>query len=289
MMNILRQTKWLENVQYTRHRLRTMKTKIFFFDLDGTLLNTEKQITPDTYAALLEWHDAGNLIAISSGRPLVSILQVIKEQKLEGFDPFAVAFNGSQIFSCRESRDIIRKNISLDEVREVSRLAKNIGLHCHSYDAGGILTPALNEEIEFYTRVVKLPIRVLPNFPEGITEPPCKMLCIDLQECGKLDEMISLINSDSLTTIRSNPRYLEVFNSGAGKGTAVKELAKYLGVDIADTCAAGDEENDMSMIEAAGCGAAMCNGNPLIFEKADMITTMDNDHDGLADIIRHNI
>ncbi|MBR6257160.1 MAG: HAD family phosphatase [Lachnospiraceae bacterium] len=266
-----------------------MRTKIFFFDLDGTLLNTEKQITPDTYAALLEWHDAGNLIAISSGRPLISILQVIKEQKLEGFDPFAVAFNGSQIYSCREKRDIIRKNISLDEVWEVSRTAKSIGLHCHSYDSEGILTPAINEEIKYYTRVVKLPIRVLPQFPEGLIDPPCKMLCIDLTESGKLDEMISLIKRDSLTTIRSNPRYLEVFNSTAGKGAAVRELADHLGIDITGTFAAGDEENDMSMIEAAGCGVAMCNGNPLIFDKADVVTDRDNDHDGLADIIRRNI
>ena len=266
-----------------------MKTKIFFFDLDGTLLNTEKQITPDTYAALCEWHDAGNLIAISSGRPLVSILQVIKEQKLERFDPFAVAFNGSLIYSCREGRSIIRKCISLDEVREVSSAAKSIGLHCHSYDEDGILTPALNEEIEFYTRVVKLPIKVLPDFPAGVTEPPCKMLCIALNESGKLDEMISLIKRDSLSTIRSNPRYLEVFNSGAGKGAAVCELAGYLGIDIADTFAAGDEENDMSMIEAAGCGVAMCNGNPLIFSKADIVTAADNDHDGLAEILKSSL
>ncbi len=266
-----------------------MKTKIFFFDLDGTLLNTQKQITPDTYAALCEWHDAGNLIAISSGRPLVSILQVIHEQKLEAFDPFAVAFNGSLIYSCREKRDIIRMSISLDEVREVSRIAKSIGLHCHSYNAEGILTPAMNEEIKYYTRVVKLPIKVLPDFPEGVVEPPCKMLCIDLEERGKLDEMKELLKRDSLTTIRSNPWYLEVFNSGAGKGAAVGELAEYLGIDIADTCAAGDEENDLSMIEAAGCGVAMCNGNPMLFGKADIVTSADNDHDGLADIIRGNI
>ena len=276
-----------------------MKTKLFFFDLDGTLLNTEKQITPDTYAALCEWHDAGNLIAISSGRPLVSILQVIKEQKLEVFEPFAVAFNGSLIYSCREGRDIIRKSIVLDEVREVSRIAKSIGLHCHSYNAEGILTPAINEEIKYYTRVVKLPIKVLPDFPDGVVDPPCKMLCIDLEESGKLEEMIRKIRNDNtasgdrlgehLTTIRSNPWYLEVFNSTAGKGAAVGELASYLGIDIADTCAAGDEENDLSMIEAAGCGVAMCNGNPMIFEKADVVTGKDNDHDGLADIIRGNI
>ena len=89
--------------------------------------------------------------------------------------------------------------------------------------------------------------------------------------------------------MRSNSRYLEIIPSDAGKGTAVRELAAYLGIDEGGTLAAGDEENDLSMIEAAGCGVAMCNGNKDIFASADIITVKDNDHDGLAPIIRQHI
>ena len=68
--------------------------KIFFFDLDGTLLNSEKKITPDTYSSLKAWNAAGHLLAISSGRPMVSIAQVIRELSLDIFSPYAIAFNG---------------------------------------------------------------------------------------------------------------------------------------------------------------------------------------------------
>jgi hydroxymethylpyrimidine pyrophosphatase-like HAD family hydrolase len=90
---------------------------------------------------------------------------------------------------------------------------------------------------------------------------------------------------DKLTLLYSNPYYLEIFPSEAGKGSAVKRLADILGVDIKDTLAAGDEQNDISMIQAAGCGIAMVNGTDLVKESADVITTYDNDHDGLAEFI----
>ena len=277
-----------------------MKTKLFFFDLDGTLLNTDKKITPDTYAALCEWHDAGNLIAINSGRPLVSILKVIDELALSPFSPYAVAFNGALIYSTKASSSIIKKGISLNDVSVISAEAKKLDLHCHSYSDTHILTPSINEEIAFYTRVVKLPIKELNDFPSGIITPPCKMLCIDLTESGKLDKMADFINNSSLfedtsgnikrlSAMRSNPWYLEIIPSDAGKGKAVNELSAYLNIDICDTYAAGDEENDLSMIEAAGCGIAMCNGNNNIFSSADIISATDNDHDGLADIIMNHL
>ena len=94
---------------------------------------------------------------------------------------------------------------------------------------------------------------------------------------------------DRLTLLYSNPYYLEIFPSEAGKGSAVKRLAEYLNVPIENTFAAGDEQNDISMIEAAGCGIAMANATDLVKSKADVITKDDNDHDGLAPFIEDAI
>ena len=59
----------------------------------------------------------------------------------------------------------------------------------------------------------------------------------------------------------------------------------FWGVDIKNTYAAGDEQNDISMIEAAGCGIAMANATELVKESADVVTKEDNNHDGLAEFI----
>ena len=96
-----------------------------------------------------------------------------------------------------------------------------------------------------------------------------------------LQEMVG----DKLTLLYSNPYYMEIFPAEAGKGSAVKRLADILGIPVENTYAAGDEQNDISMIEAAGHGIAMINGTDLVKRSADLITDADNNHDGLAPFI----
>ena len=271
-----------------------MSTKLFFFDLDGTLLNTEKQITPDTYAALREWHAHGHRIAISSGRPLRSIVDTIYEQHLDVFSPYAIAFNGAQIHALADGRDICKKTLTLAQVLVISRMVREAGLYCHTYDDQDILTPKDGEVLHYYTPVVRIPFRLLPDFPDGVTERPCKMLCIDLRGPDALDRLSGQIRvSDALggniTAMRSNDNYLEIFPSDAGKGAAVTALAEHLRISRNDTFAAGDAPNDISMLEAAGCGVAMCSGHAQTIAAADVVTAADNDHDGLAPVLRANL
>ena len=88
-----------------------------------------------------------------------------------------------------------------------------------------------------------------------------------------------------LNTLFSNPMYLEVISNEAGKGNALKWLCNYLNIPISSSYAAGDQFNDVSMIEAAGTGIAMLNGDPAIFEFADVLSEFDNNHDGLSQYI----
>ncbi len=266
--------------------------RLFFFDLDGTLLDTQKQIGKKTYDALCAWHEAGHVIAISSGRPLASILSVIESQGLLPFSPYAVAANGTQIYDCTAEKDLYRCTLSMPEVRTLYGLAQNEGLYLHTYGGGEIYTASEGEELAFYTRVVRLPHHLLPSFPEGLPEEPCKMLAIDLTESGKLmrfSEAVEKALPGRISCVLSNPWYLEIFSAEAGKGAAVARLASLLGIDASATLAAGDAENDVSMIRAAAVGIAMCNGQDGAIAAADRITDSDNDHDGLAVLIREYI
>ena len=75
----------------------------------------------------------------------------------------------------------------------------------------------------------------------------------------------------------------------AGKDRGIVELCKLLGVPVSESYSAGDEQNDLSMIQAAGCGIAMSNATPPVKEAADVITEYDNAHDGLSLYIRDHI
>ena len=106
-----------------------------------------------------------------------------------------------------------------------------------------------------------------------------------------LKELADIVNTEyagRVSALKSNPYFMEIFPADAGKGEAVHDLAKLLSVDIKDTLAAGDAENDISMLEAAGTGIAMFNAEESVKKAADVITLKDNNNDGLAEFFINN-
>ena len=90
---------------------------------------------------------------------------------------------------------------------------------------------------------------------------------------------------DCLEAFFSNDYYLEIVPKGINKGSAVRFMEEYLPHIHSHTFAAGDEENDISMLEAAGISVAVANAKEPVKEKARIVTVNDNNHDGLLEIL----
>ena len=265
-----------------------MSKKIFFFDLDGTLLNREKRITSKTMEALKKFTEAGNYFCINTGRAIDSAKAVYTGLELDFKGSFLCGSNGTEIYSVDENRYIFKIGVPLELVPKILDLADEYGVHCHTYNEDHIVSRHNGECMDYYRRVIKTPLIVTEDVLEYIKEPPSKMIAIELHDHDKQERFRMALKDmvgERLTLLYSNPYYMEIFPSEAGKGSAVKRLADLLGVDIRDTYAAGDEQNDLSMIQAAGCGIAMINGTELVKENADVITRFDNNNDGLAEFI----
>ncbi len=267
-------------------------TKIFFTDLDGTLLTSKKTVGDKTMEALKEFTSLGNHFAISTGRALDSAKTVQRENKLNFPGSYLVCYNGSEIYDCDTKSDIYRTGVPFDLVPKIFQLAKEHGIHCHTYNDDFLITPSEDEELKYYRRVIKTPYIVTDDICSQLPAVPCKIIGIELEDRSKIDSFKAAVENmagDRLTLLYSNPYYLEIFNSDAGKGSAVYRLADYLGIPHENTIAAGDEENDISMIEAAGTGVAMANAVASVKKIADIITETDNNNDGLAPILLSNI
>ena len=265
-----------------------MGKKIFFFDLDGTLLNREKRITTKTLEALKKFTEAGNYFCINTGRAIDSAKAVYTGLELDFKGSFLCGSNGTEIYSVDENRYIFKIGVPLELVPKILDLADEYGVHCHTYNEDHIVSRHNGECMDYYRRVIKTPLIVTEDVLEYVKEPPSKMIAIELHDHDKQERFRMALKDmvgERLTLLYSNPYYMEIFPSEAGKGSAVKRLADLLGVDIRDTYAAGDEQNDLSMIQAAGCGIAMINGTELVKENADVITRFDNNNDGLAEFI----
>lgn len=259
--------------------------KILFTDLDGTLLNNESQVSQKTKDFIKTFIDAGNKLVLSSGRPLDSILEVKEQAKLNYPGIFIIANNGALIYDCDNKKPIRELRMPYSYVSYLQAQANALNLHIQTYNDDAIITATEDEEIKFYRRRIHLPLLLSKDYTTALTNEPFKMLVIHLTDHSRLTAFCDRIADwaeDKIQYIFSNERYLELFVKEAGKGNAVRFVCDYFGVSLADSYAAGDADNDISMLEAAGCGIAMANAAPSVKKAADVITPLDNDNDGLA-------
>lgn len=259
--------------------------KIFFSDLDGTLLTKEKKISPVTREAINKWLSNDNILVLSSGRPLESIKEVIRDNNLCDKNVYAIAFNGSLFYSSYEDKVLFSRTLSIEDAINISKEAARHGIYCHTYDETHILTGNPGKELEFYRKSIHLPYIHLPNYPEGIVTPPCKVLCINLDTPDILEDFgkhLTTLFDGRISSLKSNRFLLEVFPSNSGKGKAVHDFASLLNIPLENTIAAGDEANDKSMLEAAHISIAMLNGKDELKNISTFVTKETNDNDGLA-------
>lgn len=266
--------------------------KILFTDLDGTLLNDSVRVSNYTKEILTKFTSEGNLLVPTSGRPLLSIQEVIENSGLSPFVSYIVAYNGALIWNNKENCEVHTWCLDKEIAARVQKISEDAGIHFQTYYDEHIITHREDEEINTYRTKIHLPVTYTPD-PTGILGgDPYKALFISLDNhealCKLRDEIRNQV-STPVNLVFSNSMYLECFNVDAGKGNAVKKLCQFTGVDISDTYGAGDAENDISMLEATGCGIAMLNATEAVKAISDVITDYTNDRDGLAKFIEKNI
>lgn len=267
--------------------------KILFTDLDETLLNENSSVSPRTKEIIDRFTKEGNIFVLSSGRSLDSVMEVQERTGLFYPGMYLIAYNGCQIYSCDEDKTILEYRLPFSTVDYLQDKVTRAGIHIQTYTDHEIVALENDEHVQFYRRRIHQELILTNRFTSVLTKEPCKMLAIDIHDPKKLEELGADLahwnKSHGIQTFFSNPYLLEFIDIRAGKGSAVKYLCEHLGIDIADSYAAGDQENDISMLQAAGCGIAMKNATPQVRQIADVITEYDNTEDGLARYIEKYI
>lgn len=269
-----------------------MSKKILFTDLDGTLLNDQKEITPGNQDAIDEALSRGHVIVISTGRPLASARVQARRLGLIREGCYAITFNGAQIYDMYHEKTVYGKSIPMSVVPPVFRAAAQMQLHIQTYNDNCILCERETAALKEYARINGLSYQIFPNIGDALTEAPYKLIAIDFQNPEKLVQFQKQILSgyrDSLDSFFSNDYFLEIVPTGISKGFAVRWMCDYLDIPLECSVAAGDAQNDIPMLEAAHVGAVMCNAFPGITKYGNYVTQADNNHDGVAEIIHRFI
>lgn len=283
---------------------KALTAKILFVDLDETLLTSDKKISVKNREKILEMLQAGHHFALASGRPINSILDVLEQLDIVGEISqsgkykdaggiYATAYNGAVLYDCIKSEPIERYDIPMPTAQRIFDMAAEEGLHIQTYTDTHIVSIAEDKELAFYTKSVVMGHIVSSRLEGVLPHAPYKLIAIDLESRERLEKFRAKIEASEIAQdvvcAFSNAMYLEFYNRRAGKGKALINLCNALNIPVGNSVAAGDEENDCSMIEAAGTGVAMANAVPVLKQSADFVTERDNNHDGIAEVIERFI
>ncbi len=265
--------------------------RILFTDLDGTLLNDEKQISPGNQAAIDEALAAGHAIVISTGRSLPSALALAERLGFSGEGCYLIAWNGGQIYDLYRQKTIYSKTLPQSLARPLFDAAAAREIHIQTYDRTYVLSEHDNQMLRDYEHFTGHHYRVVADIQQALTVDPYKILAI-LYGCDAHDRLeafrqeILSAYPNIISSFFSSDTYLEIVPKGVSKGSAIRWMCDYMNIPLENSVAAGDAQNDISMLEAAHIGAVMCNAFPGVAEHGDYVTQADNNHDGLAEIIR---
>jgi len=283
--------------------------KILFSDLDGTLLTDDKRILDEDMAAIQQMLNQGNKFLITTGRPLTSAKKMA--QKYGFFKPgfYLVSFNGGLIYDCATEQPILTRQIPVESVKFIMDAAHDCGMHAHTYAGDLVISEyetdqlktycdnmlmdylVVDNVIECFDMLAKTQAQLAPAVPINVVVKPSPIkvnVITPFDHCSLEDFRAEMrkTTSGKLFDVFSKPEMLEFSNLKSNKGDAVRFMADFYKVPLSDTIACGDEENDCPMIEAAGLGVAMVNGSDVAKSKADYITVADNNHGGIAEVIR---
>lgn len=264
------------------------KHKIVFLDIDGTLTDSSKNITPKTLESLMRIQKDGVKLAIASGRPSKGVIPYAEALELEKYSGYILPFNGCQIINYG-SKEVVYKNaLSMEVVKKAYELSKKYNVEMITYKGDSILSETDdNKYLLIEATINKMDIIKVDDLLDNIEETPVKCLLLgDGDYLEKIEPLIKEQLGENANVFRSEPFFLEVVPQGIDKAAAIAELISGIGIAREETVAFGDGYNDVSMIKYAGLGVAMENGCESIKEVADIITK-DNNHDGIAEVINN--
>lgn len=261
--------------------------KIITIDLDGTLFDSNKEISETNKQAIKEAKDLGVKIVIATGRPYLGFQHVIKELELFNTDTYVICFNGGIIYHLLTNEIVYSSTISGKDVKRLYKESLELNINIHAFKENQeLIAPKQSECTDVEANINKIDVTYTDFNLIKDEDKFIKAMLIDPKEI--VDGVVPKLDSywkENFSVVRSADVFLEFLNLEAQKGFALEKLAALLNVDIKDTASFGDNENDLSMIISAGTGVAMQNAVDIVKQNAQMITES-NDNSGVGIGIR---
>ena len=270
-----------------------MAIRMVGLDLDGTLLNSQKQLTAHTCSVLARAARQGIVVVPATGRPRVGLPEALLT--IPGIR-YAVVTNGAAVCDLRSGKRLYTNCMPLEDAVEILRRTRPMEVvqgafigdwgYMESVDRARIRELDLVRAMQDYLIASRKVVEDLPAYVEARGEAPEKIVINFLKDAeGNArfrQETLEIVRHYSgVSFVSGGIGNIEIIRKGAGKGSALLKLGELLGIEASEIMAVGDSENDLDMIRKAGLGVAMANSEEILFRCAD-VRTGSNDEDGAA-------
>ncbi len=267
--------------------------KLIALDLDGTLLDSGKRLSPENAAALQKAAQEGIYVVPTTGRFYAAMPQVVRDLP---YVRYVIDVNGAGIRDVQTGERVFRADIPWDEaVRIMDHLETLPVIYDCFQDDEAFMSRRMYEQIplfapdeHYYKMLTELrkPVDDLRDFlrarKRGIQKTQFFFRDMDLRR-RLLTELPARFSAYTVSSSVVNN--IEITHKKANKGDALRFLCEYLGFSAKNSVAFGDDLNDIPMLKAAGVGVAMQNARPEALSAADKVTES-NDDDGVAKELR---
>jgi len=264
-----------------------MTEKILVLDIDGTLTNSEKEISPETKKVIIDIQERGHVVMLASGRPTPGMMKYAKELELEKYGSYLLSFNGARIINCRTGEIVFQKVLPAQVIPGLYKFAKEHDLGLITYFGDYIILGTRSDEyVEIESKINGIPVRKVNDFVNFVDFDVNK--CIMTAPPEKAEKCMKLLQEkykDTLSIYRSEPYFIEIMPQNIDKATSLDRMLETIGLKREDAICCGDGYNDISMISYAGVGVAMQNARDEVKAVADYVTEKTNDEDGLVEVV----
>ena len=274
------------------------QVKLIALDMDGTLFNSQSEISEENINTLKRATKAGVAIAVATGRAYAELpIEMLYEVGIR----YAITGNGSAVYRLPDKECVFSDCLDYEVVCKIIRELEQLDIYYDIYVDGLVYCPksvchnirkmdmpeSLHEHIE-RTRIV---VDDLEDYIRSCGKPVEKTTLnfayLENGTClGKAESAAILDRYPQVEYLSGGFHNWEFTRAGVNKGTGLRFLAEKIGVPMEFTMACGDSENDLSMLMAAHIAVAMENAKPAVKEVSNYMT-LSNDESGVAHAIRH--
>lgn len=263
-----------------------MKYKLLALDIDGTLLNSKRELTDRTCACIRKAIEKGVSVTLSTGRPIQGVKKYVD---ILGLTAPVITYNGAEISDPADGACLFAKTLEYEDALKIMKLGLGLGTTLCIWSQGALFGLPLNERVNDYKKISGVEPQEAESVEKLAAAGVTKIIWYDTVE--RVNEFKSSIDPKEFHSVNfctSNPAFLEFFNGEVSKESAMQKLGELLGIRSCEMAAIGDGLNDIPMLKYAGLSIAMGNAADEVKVIAHEVVS-DNDSDGVAEAIERFI